>query len=100
MIAKKINQDEAKTEIDNLVTDIILMVTQNLEDIKDTEKNIGFDVVFTRKDKSIAYNIIASAKAIFLSYEDFVKKIVCYTEKQEINDIKPVGLRTIFLVGK
>lgn len=56
------------------------------------------DAIFTRKYKEEYSNIFDDVKTVASICDDFVKQLRCFTEKQDIYDIKPIGKQKIILL--
>lgn len=69
----------------------VLVAVQNME-----EENAN--VVFVQKKKDEYDKIFEDVKTVFSSMDDLVKQLNCFTERQNINEIKPVGVRKIVLL--
>ena len=69
----------------------VLVAIQNME-----ESNA--DVVFAQKKKEEYDKIFEDVKTVFSCMDDLVKQLNCFTEKQNIYDIRPVGVRKIVLL--
>ena len=93
MTLKTISPEEAKLEVSKSKGRIVLIAIQ---DLSETDVNIAFD----RHDKADCDRIIESAKTITKMCDDFIKMLDCYTEEQDIEDIKPVGLQQTILLIK
>ena len=92
MILKTISPEEAKLEVSNSKGRIVLIAIQ---DLSETDVNVVFD----KHDKADCDRIIESAKTIASMCDDFIRMLDCYTEEQDIENIKPVGLQqTILLI--
>jgi hypothetical protein len=64
--------------------------------IKDLESDE--EAIFHHKLKSDCEILIKEAKTVSSMCDDFVKQLKCFTEKQDIYDIKPKGVQKIMLL--
>lgn len=69
----------------------VLVAVQNMEEE-------GTDVVFVQKRKDEYDKIFEDVKTVLSSMDDLVKQLNCFTERQNIYDIKPIGVRKIVLL--
>lgn len=68
----------------------VLVAIQNLEEDE--------DVVFVPKKREDYEKIFNDVKTIASLCDDFVKQFNCYTEKQDIYNIKKIGVQKIVLL--
>ena len=69
----------------------ILVATQDLADD-------GCDIVFVQKRGNDYKELFEDVKTVASLYDDFIKQLKLFTEKQDIRDIRPYGIqRTILL---
>ncbi len=69
----------------------VLVAVQNLEDD-------DCDIIFVRKRRGEYDSIFEDAKTVISMYDDFVKQLRLFTEKQNIPDIIPHGLQKTILL--
>lgn len=69
----------------------VLVAVQDLED-----ENI--DIVFVKKEKSEYQEIFENVKTVVSAYDDLVKQLRLFTEKQNIYNIEPRGIEKIVLL--
>lgn len=69
----------------------VLVATQNLEE-DDT------NVSFVTKKREEYDRIFEDVKTVASICDDFVKQLKCFTEKQDIYNIRPVGHQKIILL--
>lgn len=71
----------------------VLVAISNLEDDE--------VVAFVKKTRYECENIIKQAETIAHSCDEFMDSLMCYTEKQDIRRIAPIGkMSTILMRGK
>ena len=69
----------------------VLVATQDLEDS-------NTDIIFVQKRSNDCDEIFENVKTVFSLYDDFVKQLKLFTEKQDIRNIRPYGIqRTVLL---
>lgn len=56
------------------------------------------DVVFVLKRKSEYKEIFEDVKTVASLCDDFMKQLRCFTEKQDLKNIKPIGKQKIVLL--
>lgn len=69
----------------------VLVATQNLED-DDVNTN------FVARKREEYDRIFEDVKTVASICDDFVKQLKCFTEKQDIYNIRPIGLQKIILL--
>lgn len=69
----------------------ILVAVQDLEDINS-------DIVFVTKKENEYTEVFKDVKTAASIYDDFVKQLRLFTEKQDIRNIRPYGLQKIVLL--
>ena len=69
----------------------VLVAIQNME-------KSSTDEVFVQKKKDEYDKIFEDVKTVFSIMDDLVKQLNCFTEKQNVYDIKPIGVRKIVLL--
>ncbi len=69
----------------------VLVATQ---DLTDDNK----DIIFVQKRGSDYDEIFEDVKTVFSLYDDFVRQLKLFTEKQDIRNIKPYGIQRIVLL--
>jgi predicted patatin/cPLA2 family phospholipase len=70
----------------------VLVAVQNLEN------NNEDDIIFTKKKREEYNELFENIKTVASIYDDFVKQLNLFTEKQDIYDIKPKGIQKIILL--
>lgn len=70
----------------------VLVAIQNLEE------NTEEDVIFVPKRKNEYEKIFEDIKTVASACDDFVKQLRCFTEQQDIYNIKPIGIQKIVLL--
>lgn len=69
----------------------ILVATQDL-----TDDNA--DIIFVQKRENEYSEVFEDVKTVISLYDDFVKQLKLFTEKQDIRNIRPYGIqRTVLL---
>lgn len=66
-----------------------------IQDLTNSEDDVA---EFTRKHQEEYENIFNDVKTIASVCDDFVKQLRCFTEKQDIYNIKPIGKQKIILL--
>lgn len=89
MIYQEMTIEEAMKVCDKKTK--VLVAIQNLEE-QDA------DIVFIQKKRSEYKAIFSDVKTVASLHDDFVKQLRCFTEKQDIMDIKPIGVLKIVLI--
>lgn len=69
----------------------VLVAIQNLE-----EENT--DVIFVNKKREEYNELFEDIKTVASLYDDFIKQLNLFTEKQDIYNIKPKGMQKIILL--
>ena len=69
----------------------VLVAIQNLEDENDT------DVQFTTRKREEYDKLFADVETVASICDDFVKQLRCFTAKQDVRNIRPVGVQKIVL---
>lgn len=69
----------------------VLVATQNLEDD-------DVNVAFVPKKREEYDKIFEDVKTVASLCDDFAKQLKCFTEKQDIYNIRPIGLQKIILL--
>ena len=69
----------------------VLVAVQDLED-----ENI--DIVFVKKERCEYREIFEDVKTVISAYDDLVKQLRLFTEKQNIYNIEPRGIEKIVLL--
>ena len=69
----------------------VLVAIQNLE-----EENT--DVIFVNKKREEYNELFEDIKTVASLYDDFIKQLNLFTEKQDIYNIKPKGMQKIILI--
>lgn len=69
----------------------VLVAIQNLE-----EENT--DVIFVNKKREEYNELFEDTKTVASLYDDFIKQLNLFTEKQDIYNIKPKGMQKIILL--
>ena len=69
----------------------VLVAIQNLE-----EENT--DVIFVNKKREEYNELFENIKTVASLYDDFIKQLNLFTEKQDIYNIKPKGMQKIILL--
>ena len=69
----------------------VLVAVQNLEDD-------DCNIIFVKKKKDEYDMLFNDVKTVASSCDDFVKQLKCFTEKQNIYNIKPNGFEKIILL--
>ena len=70
----------------------VLVAVQNLEEEPEE------DIVFTKKKREEYKELFDNIKTVASIYDDFVRQLNLFTEKQDIYNIKPRGVRKIVLL--
>lgn len=70
----------------------VLVAVQNLEDENNT------NVQFTQKRKEEYDQLFSDVETVASICDDFVKQLRCFTAKQDIRSIRPVGVQKIVLL--
>lgn len=73
--------------------DKVLVAVQDLTDDDD-------NIVFLKKRREDYENIFEDVKTVASLCDDFVKQLNLFTEKQNIYNIKPQGLRKIIILNE
>ena len=71
----------------------VLVAVQNLEK---EEQELSFEQ--RRRDEY--EKLFSDVKTVVSSVDDIVKRLDCFTEKQDIRSIRPIGLQKIVLVER
>ena len=69
----------------------VLVAVQSLEDEKS-------EAIFEQKRKEEYEQIFSDIQTVASCMDDFVKQLRCFTEKQNVHDIKPIGVQKIVLL--
>ena len=69
----------------------VLVATQNLE-----EDDVN--IAFISKKREEYSKIFEDVKTVASMCDDFVRQLKCYTEKQDIYNIQPIGIQKIILL--
>lgn len=67
--------------------------------VRDLEKEEQ-EVLFEQKRREECEKLFSDIKTVVSSVDDLVKRMDCFTEKQDIRSIRPIGLQKIVLVEK
>lgn len=70
----------------------VLVAVQNLEDENDT------NIQFTQKRREEYNQLFADVEMVASMCDDFVKQLRCFTAKQDLKNIRPVGVQKIVLL--
>lgn len=70
----------------------VLVAVQNLEE------EMEEDIIFTKKKREEYKELFDNIKTVASIYDDFVRQLNLFTEKQDIYNIKPRGVRKIVLL--
>ena len=65
--------------------------------VRDLEKEEQ-EVLFEQKRKEEYEKLFDDVKTVASSMNDLVKRLECFTEKQDIRNIRPIGFQKIVLV--
>lgn len=65
-----------------------------IQDLTNGEDEVGF----IKKNREEYSNIFDDVKTVASMCDDFAKQLRCFTEKQDIYNIKPIGLQKIVLL--
>ncbi len=57
-------------------------------------------VAFVRKTKSECENIIKDAQTLVHNCDDFMDSLMCYSHRQDIKSIQPIGVLSTILVDQ
>lgn len=80
--AKKILGGQAK----------VLVAVQNLEDENDT------NIQFAQKRREEYEQLFSDVETVASMCDDFVKQLRCFTAKQDLKNIRPIGVQKIVLL--
>lgn len=69
----------------------VLVAVQNME-----EENQ--DILFIQKRRDEYDKIFDDVKTVASICDEFVKQLRCFTEKQDIRNIRPIGIQKIILL--
>ena len=69
----------------------VLVAIQNLEDD-------DCDIAFVQKKKEECEKLLENVKTVASSVDDLVKQLRCFTEKQDIKNIRPIGVQKTVLL--
>ena len=70
----------------------VLVATQNLEDKNEP------DIIFVKKRKEEYEELFEDVKTAASLYDDFVKQLRLFTEKQDVYNIRAKGIQKIILL--
>lgn len=73
----------------------VLVAVQDLE-----EENIDIDIQFVQKRKEEYNQLFSDVETVASMCDDFVKQLRCFTHKQDLKNIKPIGVQKIVLINK
>lgn len=71
----------------------VLVAVQDLE-----EDNV--DVEFIPKKREDYGQLFSDVETVASICDDFVKQLRCFTHKQDLKNIKPIGVQKIVLINK
>lgn len=71
----------------------VLVAVQNLEK---EEQELSFE----QRRREEYEKLFSDVKTVVSSVDDIVKRLDCFTEKQDIRSIRPIGLQKIVLVER
>lgn len=64
---------------------------------QDLEKD-DCDIIFVPKEVNEYDTIFNNIKTVLKLTDDFIKQLRLYTEEQDINNVKPIGIQKIILI--
>lgn len=64
---------------------------------QDLEKD-DCDIIFVPKEVNEYNTIFNNIKTVLKLTDDFIKQLRLYTEEQDINNVKPIGIQKIILI--